>query len=192
MTRPSRRASARHDPARHGEEFGHVVRDDRRQRDGSAIARGEAPLDLAHREASVRRCYPDVGTQHDLGATAQAVAMDRGDDRHRHLAPSPRRLLAEMGEPVTRVGYAGHLVDRSLVTAGRDEQPAVQPGAESPSDTGEHDDSGRAVRLDRLACLDDPLVHGEVQRVQLVRSVQTDLDDAAVTRHENTIRHLGA
>ena len=57
----------------------------------------KTPIRFANTELGVWVCNTNVGTQCNLAAATQCVAVHCGNHRHRNFLPHPCRLLAKMG-----------------------------------------------------------------------------------------------
>ena len=93
---PDRLGAVEH-PRRQHELLGDVEADQPGQRAGDAHVGDQAPVDLADRDARVGCDEPDVGAERDLGAAADAVAVDRADHRDRQGLPAVGDPLGEVG-----------------------------------------------------------------------------------------------
>ena len=139
---------------------------------------------LQHGELGVRGDDAQVGAERDLEAAAERGTVDRRDHGHLQLLPHPCDLLAEVRDAPIRVPDGAERAPALLRGGARRvaghglEAPEVESGAEATALTGQHDDAHGPVALQRFPRLGDGLEHRAVERVQLVRAVQSHVGDA--------------
>ena len=125
---------------------------------------------------------PDVGAERDLGAAADAVAVDGGDHRRRQELPAVGDALGEVG--VLAVAAGEHVLDRA---AARGEAHQVEAGAEALAGAVQDDRTDRGVGGDLVDRGVDGLEHREVERVVLVGPVEADLGDVVGDRRPDPV-----
>src|SRR6185295_9767419 len=82
-----------------------------------------------------------VGAERELEAAAERNPLDRGDDRHRKLAPAPYRLLRKIRQPVRACRQiallaTGDTVAAALLHCGKTAH--IEPGAEGAALSGQY------------------------------------------------------
>ena len=121
----------------------------------------------------------DAETRRELEAAAERNAMDRGNHRHRELAPAPHRLLRKIGLAVGADREIALLAARHSVTAilHGGEPAHVEAGTKRPALAGQHHDPNPFFLGKPVGCGDQCLEHRGIERVHLVRPHQADIGD---------------
>ena len=135
---------------------------------------GQAEQDGGIAECRCRGADPDVGRQAQREPCADAWAVDGGDDGLRQIPDRLRQCRHRLLEPqpidgrISRVGYP------------RPEISHVDAGAETACCAGQDDGIHRCVVGHRCERLGEFAPHDVVDRVELLRPVQRQHNDAGV------------
>ena len=132
---------------------------------------------------AVRGGDPDVGTEGDLQASAEAVAVNRGDHRNRNPGPGGRNPLEEVG--TERIPLPGVFGEALRLPAG---EPAdVDPGAEARAFAVEDDRAQAGLRRQPLGGRRDLLRTLAVEGVVFVATDQGNLGDVVFDGDSNAV-----
>jgi len=163
---------------------------------GAGHVRHQAPLDLHHRHARIRRDVAHVRAEGELEAAAEGDAMHGGDHRHGQFTPAPHRILRAVGGAVgARLQLARHggfpiVLAAIRALAGHLAEVAhVEAGAEGPAFARQHDNAHGGVPAKGFDRLDQRVEHGVIERVHLVGAHKLHVGDAVSNVDRDTPLH---
>ena len=150
----------------------------------------EAPLDLEDRQPRVGRDIADVRAERDLKAAAERDAVDRRDHGNRDVPPDSAACWGALAIPWVRVTRSERAASRAAARHRR-EPRLVQTRAKSAPGARKDDGAQAGLAPQPLARRDDRLEHRGIERVELVRSIEPDLGDAAGDVDQNAVARRG-
>ena len=179
-------------PRREDELLGDIGAHQRAEHQRAGHVGHQSPVHLAHAELRVGMDDADVGAERDLDATAQRVAVHRGDDRNRDLLPHPTHLLAEMRDPA--VLHLSRIVRRpgrsplAIIWNDEKSRPA-QNDEPSPLNTTTRTPGSVFSRSPHLG---KSLEHRPVERIALLGTIHSHVGDTVGDGHAHSFGHVAS